>query len=77
MRQKAPGDCSHVLYWKRDRLTQKRGRLSIDDLSGAEVIEQASFYRSLGGAPAVRFALQHKNIAGDHKIIAGELFELY
>jgi hypothetical protein len=29
---------------------QKRGQFSIDDLSRAEVIEQASFYRSLGGA---------------------------
>jgi hypothetical protein len=46
-----------VLHRKRNRLKQNRGQFSIDHLSRAEVIEQASFYRSLGGAPAVSFCI--------------------
>jgi hypothetical protein len=33
--------------------------------------------RSAGPPRPFRFALQHKNIAGGHKIITGELSELY
>jgi hypothetical protein len=57
---------------------RKQGPFSIDLVDCIEVIEEAAFCRRVRERRGhFRFALQHKNIACELKIITGELFELY